>query len=127
MKEPKFFICQLCGNLVENIVFSGVVMECCGQPMNELTANTVDASQEKHVPVIEQAGNIVKVKVGSVPHPMMPEHYIPWIYLKTDKGVQRKHLTPTDKPETEFVLSEGEKVVSAYEYCNLHSLWKKDI
>jgi superoxide reductase len=95
--------------------------------MNELTANTVDASQEKHVPVIEQAGNIVKVKVGSVPHPMMPEHYIPWIYLKTDKGVQRKHLTPTDKPETEFVLSEGEKVVSAYEYCNLHSLWKKDI
>ncbi len=127
MKEPKFFICKICGNLVENIVFSGVVMHCCGQPMNELIANTVDASQEKHVPVIEKVGNVVKVKVGSIPHPMIPEHYIQWIYLKTNKGIQRKELMPNDKPEAEFILSEEEKVLSAYEYCNLHSLWKKDI
>lgn len=127
MKEPKFFLCKICGNLVENIIFSGVIMHCCGQPMNELIPNTVDAAKEKHVPVIEQNKNTVIVKVGEITHPMIPEHYIQWIYLKTNLGIQRKDLIPNEKPEAKFTLQDGEKVISAFAYCNLHGLWKKEI
>ena len=127
MKEPKFFLCKICGNLVENIIFSGVIMHCCGQPMTELIPNTVDAAYEKHIPVIEQNKNIVTVKIGEVAHPMIPEHYIQWIYLKTNFGIQRKDLNPNEKPEAKFFLQEGEKIISAFAYCNLHGLWKKDI
>ena len=100
-------------------------MHCCAQPMNELVANTVDAAYEKHVPVIEKKENLIFVKIGSVPHPMNTEHYIQWIYLKTDKGIQRKDLNPGDKPEATFEIEKGENIISTYEYCNLHSLWKK--
>ena len=90
----------------------------------ELTAKTVDAAFEKHVPVIEQNGDAVTVKVGSVEHPSMPEHYIEWIVLVTESGIQMKWLKPGMKPEAIFKVNE--KVVAAYEYCNLHGLWKAD-
>ena len=127
MCNPKFFICRECGNLVEMVNSSGVKMICCGQEMQELVPNTVDAAKEKHVPVVEVEGNKVTVKVGSVTHPMVEEHYIQWIYLLTNNGVQRKCLKPGEEPVAVFALAEGDKAIEAYEYCNLHGLWKKEI
>ena len=100
---------------------------CDGKPMKQLTANTTDAAQEKHVPVVAVDGNKVSVKVGSIPHPMTPEHLIAWIYLQTKKGGQYCHLTPNDKPEATFLVAEGDTPIAVYEYCNLHGLWKADI
>ena len=97
---------------------------CCGQKMTELVPGTVDAAQEKHVPVVEVKGNVVHVKVGAVAHPMLEEHSIQWIALETSQGSQIKYLKPGEQPEAVFALAEGEQVVAAYEYCNLHGLWK---
>ena len=105
----------------------GVPVFCCGQKMTELKANTSDGATEKHVPVVTVDGNVVKVVVGDVAHPMLEEHHIAWIVLETNQGVQRKYLDHTGAPEAVFVLAEGEKAVAAYEYCNLHGLWKKEI
>ena len=102
-------------------------ISCDGKPMEQLIANTTDAAQEKHVPVVEVKGNKISVKVGSVPHPMTPEHLIAWIYLQTKKGGQYCHLTPNDKPEATFLVAEGDTPVAVYEYCNLHGLWKADL
>lgn len=126
MCKIKFFICRTCGNLVSLVNEGGGTLVCCGNEMEELVPNTVDAATEKHVPVIEVEGNKVTVKVGSVAHPMKEEHYIQWIYLETNEGVQRKCLKPGDEPKAVFALNDGDKVVSAYEYCNLHGLWKKE-
>jgi superoxide reductase len=122
----KFFICKHCGNLVGMIHDSGVTMVCCGEEMTELVPGVVDASREKHVPVIKIDGNRVTVEVGSVEHPMLPEHYIMWIYLETEHGGQRKALKPGDAPRAVFLL-EDDKPVAAYEYCNLHGLWKAEV
>ncbi|WP_396327379.1 desulfoferrodoxin family protein [Hydrogenoanaerobacterium sp.] len=127
MGEHKFFICKHCGNLVGMINNSGVRMVCCGEQMDELKPNTVDAAQEKHVPVVEVSGNLVTVKVGSVAHPMLEEHHIAWIYLQTEQGGQRKELKVGGAPEATFALVEGDKPVAAFEYCNLHGLWKAEI
>ena len=93
----------------------------------EVIPNTVDAAKEKHVPVVTVEGNIVKVAVGSVEHPMTEAHLIQWICLETTQGMQRKVLTAADKPYAEFALTDGDKAVAVYEYCNLHGLWKADI
>ncbi len=106
---------------------SGVKIVCCGDEMELLQANTVDASLEKHVPVVTIEGNLVKVAVGAAPHPMSEEHYIMWVYLQTEQGGQRKCLSPGDKPEQIFALTEGDKAIAAYAYCNLHGLWKKEV
>ena len=90
----------------------------------ELTANTTDGAYEKHVPVIEQQGDHVTVKVGSVPHPMLDVHWIEWIVLETATGYQKKDLKPGEAPEAEFAVTEP--VIAAYEYCNLHGLWKAE-
>jgi len=127
MCKTKFVICRECGNLVEMVNDSGVKMICCGQEMQELVANTVDAAKEKHVPVVEVEGNKVTVKVGDVAHPMVEEHYIQWVYLLTENGVQRKCLKPGEEPVAVFAVAEGDKAIEAYEYCNLHGLWKKEI
>lgn len=95
------------------------------ESLKELVPGAVDAAQEKHVPVVEQNGNRVTVKVGAVEHPMLENHYIEWIVLETTNGSQRKNLKPGEKPVAEFVLADGEQVVAAYEHCNLHGLWKK--
>ena len=90
----------------------------------ELIPNTTDASGEKHVPVIKAEGSCVKVEIGSVAHPMLDAHYITFIVLETSQGYQKKDLRPGEKPVAHFALSEGETVLAAYEYCNLHGLWK---
>lgn len=123
----KFLKCDHCGNVVAVVEEKSGTVKCCGEKMQELVANTTDAATEKHVPVIEIDGNHVKVAVGSVEHPMLPEHYIAWIALETKQGNQRKVLSPGDKPVVEFALCDGDEVVAAYEYCNLHGLWKADI
>lgn len=113
--------CDICGNFVGMINDSGVVPECCGQPMRQLAPNTVDAAQEKHVPEIKRDGNTVTVTVGTVKHPMTPEHYIEWIALAQGNHTQRIALTPADQPEAVFNCKSGPIVV--YAYCNLHELW----
>ena len=99
-------------------------MKCCGKNMTLLEAGTVEASHEKHSPVVTVDGDKVKVVVGSVLHPMSEEHSIEWIALQTNKGNQRKVLKPGEAPEACFCLCEGEEVQAVYEYCNLHGLWK---
>lgn len=125
--DIKFFKCNHCGNVVEMVYHSGVTPVCCGDSMHQIMPNTVDAAQEKHVPVIEIDRNKVTVSIGSIEHPMVEEHYIEWIVLHTQKGIQRKHLTPSDKPVAVFYIGEDDSVIEAYEYCNLHGLWKKEI
>lgn len=122
--EPKFYHCKMCGNLSGMILDSGVVPVCCGAPMTLLKVNTEDASTEKHVPQIEVHGNTVTVTVGSVEHPMEDKHYIQWIYIETAKGGQRKSLAPSEKPVASFALTSDDTLIAAYEYCNLHGLWK---
>ena len=126
MVEARFFKCDTCGNLVGVINDSGVPMMCCGKPMTELVPNTSDGAGEKHVPVVTVNGNKVTVKVGEVAHPMLDVHYIQWVYLQTTVGGHRKELKPGQEPVVEFLL-ENEEAVAAYEYCNLHGLWKAEI
>ena len=121
----KFYICEHCGNIIEYVKESGVPVMCCGQKMTELVPGTSDGAHEKHVPVVSIDGDRVIVEVGSVEHPMVEAHYIQWIAIETTRGSQRVKLEYTDKPRAEFRLAEGEKFVAAYEYCNLHGLWKK--
>ena len=126
MNDVKFFLCKRCGNLVEMVHDAGVPMLCCGEKMAELLPNTVDAAGEKHLPVAVLADDTVKVSVGSVAHPMLDVHYIQWVALQTESGVQRKYLNPGDAPEVFFALN-GEKPVAVYAYCNLHGLWKTSL
>ena len=120
----KFYVCKHCGKIIVMLKETAVPTICCGEAMKELIPGTTDAAVEKHVPVISVNGNKVTVTVGSVAHPMAAEHYIEWILLATDKGNQRKLLKPGEEPKAEFMLLDGEKAVAAYEYCNLHGLWK---
>ncbi len=114
--------CEICGNIVE-IVHSGKgTLVCCGQPMKHLVENTVDAAVEKHVPVVEKTENGILVKVGSVEHPMLEEHYIEWIEVHTANKVYRKYLKPGEKPQAVFNIDE--EIVAVREYCNIHGLWK---
>lgn len=122
----RFFTCEICGNTIGLLHDSGVPLVCCGQEMTELQGNTTDAAVEKHVPVVAVSGAGVVVSVGEVAHPMLPEHYIEWIYIKTEHGGQRKELNPGDEPKAAFMLADGDHLLAAYAFCNLHSLWKKD-
>ena len=122
--EQKFFICETCGNIIAMVKPSGVPVVCCGKPMKQIVPNNTDAAQEKHVPVWSKEGNLVKVQVGSVAHPMIPAHYIEWVSLQTKAGNQRKALAPEQAPEVTFALTDGDEVVAVYAYCNLHGLWK---
>ena len=122
--ETKFFKCKHCGQIVEVLKFTGAPLVCCGEKMEELLPGTVDASHEKHVPAVNVQGNVVKVSIGSVEHPMIKEHYIEWIVLQTKNGTQRKHLHPEEKPYVEFKLDEDDEVEAVYTYCNLHGLWR---
>lgn len=119
-----FLRCEKCGNIVEHIKDTGIDIICCGEPMTKLEAGTTDAAQEKHVPVaIRKDGNI-EVVVGSVEHPMVEAHYIEWIALVTDNGIQRTNLLPGDEPKAVFC---DRADVDVYEYCNLHGLWKTSL
>ena len=122
--DQKYYICKHCGNIIAYVKSSGVDVMCCGEKMSEIIPGTSDGAAEKHVPVIAVDGNKVTVTVGSVAHPMLPEHHIEWISILTKEGHQRKELKAGDEPKAEFVLTDSDEVVAAYEYCNLHSLWK---
>ncbi|MDD5857308.1 MAG: desulfoferrodoxin family protein [bacterium] len=122
--EQKFYICEHCGNIVTKVKDAGVPVMCCGQKMKELIPGTTEAATEKHIPVYSVEGNLVKVQVGSVAHPMLPEHYIEWVFLQTAQGTQCKKLHPGEAPQASFALCEGDTVEAVYAYCNLHGLWK---
>jgi len=121
VKLKEVYKCNVCGNIVEVVHAGSGTLVCCGQPMVLMTENTVDASKEKHIPVIEKTATGVKVKVGAIPHPMEDKHYIEWIELHDDEAVYRKFLKPGEKPEVDFCVSA--KKLSARDYCNLHGLW----
>ena len=119
----KFYKCTTCGKIVAMINESASGTVCCGSDMVELKAGTTDAVVEKHVPVVAVNGNSVSVSVGTVTHPMEEKHYIQWIAIETTQGFQLKDLQPGQEPKALFSLTDGETVVKAYAYCNLHSLW----
>ncbi len=123
--DMQFYICEHCKNIIAFVDNKGVPIMCCGQKMNKLEANTVDAAQEKHVPVIKTQGNDVTVTVGDVLHPMLPEHSIEWIALETKQGNQRKKIT--QEPTAMFSLCNGDEPRAAFAYCNLHGLWKQEV
>jgi len=121
-EKMEIYVCEVCGNIVE-VLYGGVgELVCCDEPMKLLKENTVDASKEKHVPVIEISEHGIKVKVGSAPHPMEQKHYIEWIEIIADGKSYRQFLSPGDVPEATFCIDA--KNVVARAYCNLHGLWK---
>ncbi|MDL2248912.1 desulfoferrodoxin [Tyzzerella sp. OttesenSCG-928-J15] len=127
MKNERMFLkCEKCGNIVGMVHDAGVTPVCCGQEMTLLKANTVDAAQEKHVPVGQLEGNKLTVKVGDVAHPMLEEHHIAWVAVAQGSHTQRIALNHTGAPEAVFCV-EPSTPVTIYAYCNLHGLWASDI
>jgi len=120
-KRLQIYKCEVCDNIVEVLHQGAGELVCCNQPMRLLKEQTEEQGKEKHLPVIEKADKGVRVKVGSIPHPMEEKHFIEWVAVETDKGVFRKFLKPGDKPEAEFEI--GEDILRAREYCNIHGLW----
>ena len=123
MKELRFYICEHCGNIVYKIEDAGVAVVCCGEKMKCLEPGTVDASREKHIPVITSGEGQITVSVGSAAHPMTNEHGIRWVCLRTEDTVSFKYLSSGSQPNVSFYEphSGGAEV---YAYCNLHGLWK---
>ncbi|MCQ2461165.1 MAG: desulfoferrodoxin [Clostridia bacterium] len=124
--KVKFFRCKHCGKVIALKNAQDIPTVCCGDKMEELVANTVDAATEKHVPVFEQKEDLVYVAVGSAPHPMTPEHYIEFVALETNLGVKINYLPVTREAKTTFILETGESIERVFEYCNLHGLWSTD-
>lgn len=120
----KFYICPHCGNIVTMAKDSGVPVMCCGQKMQELVAGTVEASLEKHVPIYTVENGVINVMVGEIEHPMIPEHFIEFIAVETNKNLKMTRLTDLDDPEANFAILPDETVEAVYAYCNLHGLWK---
>ena len=124
--KQRFFMCKHCGNVVGFVIDKGVPIVCCGEKMTEIVPNTVEASVEKHLPVVTVTGDSINVQVGSAPHPMVDAHFIEFIYVETEQGGQCKNLKPGMEPQLGFVF-EKDKPVAVYAYCNLHGLWKMEI
>jgi len=125
-RTQKFYICEICHNLVGLIEDGGVPLICCGTEMVELTPNTVEASVEKHLPAVKLEGEILTVEVGSVPHPMEEAHHISFIYVETEQGGQRKCLEIGKEPVASFTFI-NDKPIAVYAYCNLHGMWKTEL
>ncbi|MBN2423083.1 desulfoferrodoxin [Candidatus Woesearchaeota archaeon] len=123
VKLNEIYKCNVCGNIVEVVYVGGGQLKCCDQPMQLLEEHTEDQGYEKHVPVIEKTANGIKIKIGSIPHPMEESHYIQFIEIIADGKAYRKHLKPGEKPEAEFCIKADK--IAAREYCNVHGLWKK--
>jgi superoxide reductase len=123
-KRKEIYKCEVCGNIVEVLHEGTGTLVCCDQPMTLQEEHTEDKGAEKHVPVIEQNGNYVTVKIGDIPHPMEETHYIELIELIVDGRVYQRFLTPEDKPEASFTIPEQHIEISARDYCNVHGLWK---
>lgn len=117
--------CEICGNIVEVLFVGGAELVCCGKPMEKLAEKAEDELYEKHLPVVEETSDGVKVLVGSVAHPMEDGHYIMWIEIwGKENRLARKYLKPGDKPEAEFNRKKSE-IAFVRELCNIHGLWKK--
>lgn len=121
-QKKQIYRCNICGNIVEMLHEGAGQLVCCGVPMELLEEKTKDEGMEKHVPVIEKTTKGILVKVGSIAHPMDPNHYIEWIELIDGENVYRKQLKASDKPEALFPISADS--LSAREYCSIHGLWK---
>ena len=121
-RRLQVYKCEICGDMVEVVHEGAGTLVCCGKPMTLQVENTVDAAKEKHVPVIEKTATGIKVKVGSVAHPMEAKHYIEWIEIIADGKAYRQFLSPGDAPEAIFDITADQ--VTAREYCNIHGLWK---
>ena len=120
----KFFVCEHCGNVICFATDQGVPVVCCGEKMKELVPGTVEASLEKHIPVVDAERGRVLVQVGEAEHPMLDEHWTEWIVLETGNGWQLRKLHPGDKPAAEFALTPEDEIVAVYAYCNIHGLWR---
>jgi len=114
--------CGACGNMVEVTHAGAGQLVCCGQPMSLLAENTTDAATEKHVPVVEKAEGGIRVRVGSVAHPMEDKHFIEWVEAIVDGKAYRQFLQPGQAPDVVFPVEGPE--VTVREFCNLHGLWK---
>ena len=124
--NSNFFVCKQCGNMVGVIVDKGMPLVCCGKRMTKLEPNSVEASGEKHLPVVTVSGDSIVVQVGSMPHPMENDHHISFVYVQSQRGGQRKCLKAGEEPKTGFSFSD-DKPAAVYAYCNLHGLWKTEI
>lgn len=122
----KYYICNHCGNVVEKVKDAGVPVMCCGRKMEELVPNTVEASGEKHVPVVSVEGDWLTVHVGAINHPMEEKHFIEWVRVELENASLFRRLTPGSDPKAVFHLG-GEKATAVYAYCNLHGLWKAEL
>lgn len=122
----EFYLCSVCGNLIIKLNDSGISPQCCGRDMNELVPNNTEFDFEKHIPVCHLEGSRLIVNVGENEHPMTPDHYIQWIFVKTSKGAYVKYLTADDNPDACFKLCHDEEIKEVYCYCNRHGLWKSD-
>ena len=123
--DVKFYKCMHCGNIAVKVFDAGVPLVCCGEKMVELVAGSQDAALEKHVPAVTREGNVLRARVGSVEHPMLPEHHIQWIAVACARRLQLAHLAPGEAPEAALHVPAGVPV-TVYEYCNLHGLWKAE-
>ncbi|MBI5680898.1 MAG: desulfoferrodoxin [Methanobacterium sp.] len=124
-ENKQVYRCNICGNIVEVMHAGGGSLVCCGQLMELLEEKTEDTGFEKHVPVIEKTANGLKVKVGSIPHPMEENHFIEWIEVLVDNCAYIKSLKPGDEPQAEFEIKiDDTSKISAREYCSIHGLWK---
>ena len=122
--KQQFYTCNHCGNIIAFVKQSNTSVVCCGEKMKEIVPGATGAAHEKHIPIYSVDKNIVHVRVGTVEHPMNPDHYIEWISLQTKQGNQRKELCPDEKPEASFALCEGDEVEAVYAFCDVHGLWK---
>ena len=122
--KQKFYICNHCGNIIAMIRDKGVPVVCCGEKMHEIIPERTDGATEKHIPVYEVKDNVVHVTVGTIEHPMTEQHYIEWICLETEYGIQYVHLNPDDKPKAKFSICDGDDVRAVYAFCNQHDLWR---
>ncbi len=126
MKTLKFFKCRICGNVVAKLVDKEVPVFCCGEKMEELSANTTEAAVEKHLPVVTVKNGVASVQIGSTPHPMEQSHFINFIAVQTQTNCTIVCLSPETAPEAQVFVGKS-KVVAVYEYCNLHGLWKTEL
>lgn len=125
--QIQFYKCKHCGKIIVIVNDSTVPTVCCGEIMEKMIPSTMEGEgiSEKHIPIIIQNRNMVRVHVGDHPHPMEESHYIQWIVLTTNMGIQKKFLCPGDEPIGEFIIKDGESIIGAYAFCNKHGLWKE--
>lgn len=127
MDNLVFFRCPMCGNIIVYVKNSSIPVVCCGKPMEEIVPNKVDASEEKHVPVVDLFTKSVMVTVGNELHPMLEAHYIEWIAFQSETGFQVHYLKPGEPPCYEFQMQESVRPIAVFAYCNLHGLWKSSL